>query len=69
MLEQERMEEEDVIRRAQGNLLNMKTDKLHYTEACLTKEYLIILWIEIRNNFFECSPMLLPKTKSKIQRL
>ena len=29
----------------------------------------MFLWIEIRNKFFECSPMLLPKTKSKNQRL
>ena len=35
VMEQERMEEEDVVRRAQGNL--PKTDEQHHMEASLPK--------------------------------
>ena len=37
VMEQERMEEQDVVRRAQGNPLNMKTDEQHHMEASLPK--------------------------------
>ena len=68
-----------ILARDLRNLRPDKMERLHYSgdysgihnfaKNIHRNIIVMFLWIEIRNNFFECSPMLLPKTKSKNQRL